>query len=263
VSAEQHSSLVGAKRDPVMSDRLAVVAGHTLLGTPFAADAPRVEVPTPFGSVSLRDAGSFVFCQRHGLDEYAAPHAIDHGANLTALKEAGCDRVLALGSAGSLRPEIPVGTFIAPHDFISLSVRATLSDGAAGHRVPGFDPEWRAVLVGAFAAVGLPVRDRGVYWQSEGPRFETPAEVRMIARDADLVGMTIASEAAIAAELGLRYAAVCNVDNLANGVEAGPLAIDDYESGKAANQERAQRALDRMLPALASPQASTPPAPAA
>jgi 5'-methylthioadenosine phosphorylase len=239
--------------------RLAVVAGHTLLGTPFAANARRVAVTTPHGPVSVLDGGSFVYLQRHGLDSYLAPHAIDHGANLAALVEAGCDRVLALGSAGSLRTDIPVGSFVAPDDFIALGAQATLHDDAAGHVVPGFDREWRGILIGAFVTAGVPVRDGGVYWQSRGPRFETPAEVRMIARDADLVGMTIASESIIAAELGLRYAAICNVDNLANGIGAQALSLDDYEAAKAANTERAQHALAQIVPALAGP----PPAPPA
>ena len=234
-----------------MRSRLAVAAGHTLLGTSFAANARRVEVPTPYGPVGLLDAGSFVYLQRHGLDSYVAPHAIDHGAHMAALRELECDRVLALGSAGSTRTELPVGTFVAPDDFISLT-RTTLFDDAGGHRVPGFDREWRGVLVAAFAAAGLPVCDGGVYWQSEGPRFETPAEVRMIAREADLVGMTVASEAVIAAELGLRYAAVVNVDNLANGIETAPLSIERYEAAKAANRERAQHALAQIVPGLAA-----------
>jgi 5'-methylthioadenosine phosphorylase len=232
--------------------RLAVVAGHTLLGTTFPADARRTPVATAYGPVEVLDAGSFVYVQRHGLDDYRAPHAIDHGANLSAVREAGCDRILALGSAGSLRTEIPVGAFVAPDDFISLT-RATLHDDAAGHRVPGFDPEWRATLVAAFAGAGLPLRDGGVYWQSEGPRFETEAEVRMIARNADLVGMTIASEAVIAAELGLRYAAVCSVDNMANGIGPAALTLEEFEAGKAANRDRAQRALAEVVPALAVP----------
>ena len=60
--------------------------------------------------------------------------------------------------------------------------------------------------------------DGGVYWQTNGPRFETPAEVRMLAAHADVVGMTVASECVAANQLGLEYAAVCVVDNLANGI---------------------------------------------
>jgi 5'-methylthioadenosine phosphorylase len=62
--------------------------------------------------------------------------------------------------------------------------------------------------------------------------------------------MTIAAEAVIAAELGLRYAAVCNVDNLANGVGTAPLSLAEFESGKAANTERAQHALAQVIPML-------------
>ena len=240
-------------------DRLAVAAGHTLLGTPFAANARRIEVPTPGGTVTLLDAGSFVYLQRHGLDSYLAPHAIDHGANMTALKEVGCDRVLAIGSAGSLRTEIAVGEFVAPSDFISPAKTATLFDDERGHIVPGFDPEWRWVLIESFAAAGLPLRDGSIYWENRGPRFETPAEVRMIARHADLVGMTVASESVLAAEVGLRYAAVVSVDNLANGIGPAPLSIEEYEAAKSANRERAQHALAQVIPALAGP----PPAPAA
>ncbi len=235
--------------------RLAVAAGHTLLGSPFAANAQRVEVETPLGTVELLDAGAFVYLQRHGLDEYVAPHAIDTAAQMSALAEAGCDRVLGIGSVGSLHADIPVGTFIAPSDFISLARRTTIFDDARGHLVPGFDPEWRAILIEAYSRAGLPLRDGGVYWQAEGPRFETQAEVRMIARDAHVVGMTIASEAVLAAELGLRYAAVCNVDNLANGIAPAPLTVPEYEAGKAANRERAQHALAQVIPMLAAPQA--------
>ena len=60
--------------------------------------------------------------------------------------------------------------------------------------------------------------DGGVYWQALGPRLETPAEIRHIARDADVIGMTIGSECVVAAELGLAYAAICAVVNYANGV---------------------------------------------
>lgn len=230
--------------------RLAVLAGHTLLGTDFAADARRREIATRFGAASLQDAGEFVYLQRHGFGVYEAPHAIDHRANLSALAEAGCDRVLALGSVGSLRTEIDVGTFLAPDDFVSLLVRATGFDDARGHVVPGFDSGWRAEVLAAFAAAGEPLRDGGVYWESLGPRFETPAEVRAIAPHADVVGMTIGSEAAVASELGLRYAAVCNVDNFANGVAPSELTLAEYEEGKRANRDRALRALAGVVPAL-------------
>ena len=90
----------------------------------------------------------------------------------------------------------------------------------------------------------------GVYWQAFGPRFETPAEIRFIGQFADVVGMTMASECIVAGELGLSYAAVCIVDNLANGVSERPLTWEEFEAGKRANDAAVCAALDRVVPAL-------------
>ena len=50
--------------------------------------------------------------------------------------------------------------------------------------------------------------------------------------------MTVASECVLAGELGIAYATICVVDNLANGVGGAPLAVEDFEAGKATNRER-------------------------
>jgi 5'-methylthioadenosine phosphorylase len=91
----------------------------------------------------------------------------------------------------------------------------------------------------------------GVYWQTRGPRLETPAEIRLIAAHADVVGMTVGSECAVAGELGLRYAALCVVDNLASGLGEGVLTLEQIERNRAANRAELQTTLDAILPALA------------
>ncbi|MGH9049648.1 MAG: MTAP family purine nucleoside phosphorylase [Acidimicrobiia bacterium] len=230
--------------------RLAVVGGHSILGSAFARDARRVEVEMPSAAVTVLDAGGFLVLQRHGLDRYTAAHAVDHRGNLRALAVLGCDRVLALSSVGALRPELGVGTMLAPDDFIALHLGLSYFDHDPGHRVPGFDREWRRRVVEVWARIDS-LRDGGVYWQTLGPRFETPAEIRVLAAHADVVGMTVASECVLAGELGLRYAAVCVVDNLANGVGDEPLTVDQFEAGKAANRGRLLAALDTVVPELA------------
>ena len=206
---------------------------------------------------SLRDAalpeGDWERVQRHGeTAAYVLPHRIDHVANMRALVNAGCDRVLALGSVGGLKPELCPGTFVCPDDFVALDAEPlTGLEGLAAHRVPGFDPDWRARVVSAFGEAGPAApRDGGVYWQSRGPRLETPAEIRLIARHADVIGMTIASESVIAGELGLGYAAVCVVDNLANGVGDRELTIAELERGRERNRALLVEALSGVLPAL-------------
>jgi 5'-methylthioadenosine phosphorylase len=190
--------------------------------------------------------------QRHGSlgGTYVLPHEIDHEAMLRPLAEQGCDRVLAIGSVGSLHPELGVGSLLCPDDFIALHAGPSIFDDARAHSAPRFEPRWRAEVIAAWGEGGEPPRDGGVYWQARGPRFETPAEIRLIAAHADVVGMTIASECVVAAELGLDYAAVCMVDNLANGVAAEPLSLEAMEADRAANAARLRDGLGAVLPRL-------------
>lgn len=217
--------------------RLGVVHGHSL----------------PRGTTLDGLVAGVVFLGRHGVEEFSPAHRLDHAANVRALCEAGCDRVLALGSVGSLRAEIEVATVICPDDFLAPGIAPSFFTDQRGHSVPGFDPEWRARVLAAWREHGeLEPRDGGVYAQVPGPRFETPAEVRMLARDADVVGMTIAAEAILAREAGLAYAALCTVDNLANGLEGEPLDVGSYHAVRDRFAPRLLADLERVLPELAA-----------
>jgi len=222
--------------------RLAVVLGSNATGP---------------GSEQLRAAAGGQDAEvllRHGEPggPYVPPHLIDHEANLRPLRAAGCDRVLAVCSVGSLKEEIAVGSLVCPDDFIALQLGITTFDDARGHMPPGFDGEWRERVLAASRSAGAPFADGGVYWQTIGPRFETPAEIRLLAAHADLVGMTMASECVVAGELGLSYAALCAVDNLANGVGDAPLEVGELEATRASNAARLAEALETLLPELAA-----------
>lgn len=225
--------------------RLALIGGHTLLGTDPVPGFARREVETERGPVAVHEREGVVLLQRHGLDEYRTAPRIDHARNLAALVALGCDRVLAVSSVGSLRAELPVGTFVCPDDFIALHLGLSDATGHGGERVPGFDPAWRSRVVAAWRrGAEPPLIDGGVYWQAIGPRFETPAEIGLIAAHADVIGMTVAAECIIAGEIGIPYAALCVVDNLANGVGEAPLTVAEFEAGKARNRARLSTALD-------------------
>jgi 5'-methylthioinosine phosphorylase len=217
--------------------RLAVVIGSSATGS----HGERV-------AAAARAHDAFVL-QRHGDDGHTLPHRIDHAANIRSLLEAGCDRVLGIGSVGSLKEAIGVGTLACPDDFIALHLGVTTFDDARGHIAPRFDPRWRDRVLAASAAVGG-VRDGGTYWQTIGPRFETPAEIRMMAAHADLVGMTLASECVVAGEIGLPYATLCMVDNLANGIGPGQFSVAELEADREINAGRLADALDAILPGL-------------
>ena len=233
--------------------RLAVVGGHAIAGAEgeLADDAKRIEVETPFGPATALVHDRWVLLQRHGLDHYRAAFAIEHRANLAALRELGCDRVLSICSVGGLSRALEVGTLVCPDDFIALHLGASFDHGLGGERVPGFDPDWRQRVVEAWRDACEPeLGDGGTYWQAIGPRFETPAEIRLIAAHAEVIGMTMAAECILAGELGLAYAAICSVDNLANGVGDEPLSVAEFEHGKKTNRATLVAALQALVPAL-------------
>ena len=197
--------------------------------------------PTRDGIVSI---------DRHG-DPYALPHAVDYEGNLRDLAAAGCDRVLGIASVGGLRPDLSPGTYLVPDDFIALDVGPVTSlDTFEAHRVARFDGAWRRDVVDALRAA-THIEDGGIYWQVSGPRIETAAEVRLIAQYAHVVGMTVASECIVAGELGLPYAALCIVDNLANGVTTQALTADDVRMGQAKHRPELEAVLASALATLA------------
>jgi 5'-methylthioadenosine phosphorylase len=213
--------------------RLGLIAGSSLSGS---------ELPE----------GDWVPIRRHEVGEgYRLPHLIDHASNLGRLAEAGCDRILALSSVGGLRPELGPGTLLVPSDFIALDAEPlTALEGADAHRVPRFDAALRAEVLEALAEAGIAAAGAGIYWQARGPRLETPAEIRFVAAHADVIGMTVASECVVAGELGLRYAALCIVDNLANGVGGEDLTVAEIERNRDLNHATVQDAIAAILPAL-------------
>jgi len=211
-------------------------------------------VETSRGAVRVHDVGhALVLYRHHATDDGFCPaHRIDHHRTIRALCAAGCDRIVALGSVGSLRGWA-VGAVVAPFDFLAPWANPSFFDDVRGHSIPGFDQGWRDQVLEAWsAATATPMMDGGVYAQTAGPRFETPAEVRMLAAHADVVGMTVASECILAREAGLAYAAVCTVDNLGNGLGAVDLTTDEFHEGVAANKARLVADVRAVLPRLAA-----------
>lgn len=219
--------------------RLAVILGSNALG------------PGGEEIAAAAAAQGAAIVQRHdSTQDYVLPHEIDHAANLAPLAEQGCDRVLAIASVGSLKTELRVGSLVCPDDFIALHLGYSVFGDQRAHTAPAFAARWRAEVIEAWSACGQTPKDGGIYWQAIGPRFETPAEIRLMAAHADVVGMTVASECIVAGELGLDYAAVCMVDNLANGLGEGTLNVDEMEADRLINASKLRDGLAAVLPQL-------------
>jgi 5'-methylthioadenosine phosphorylase len=234
-------------------ERFGVIHGYSLPEGTDPVEGKRVEVDAGAARpVEAIDAGEIVSVPRHGFDRSIPAQLVDHRANIRAICELGCNRILAIGSAGSLDRDLKVGTLICASDFYAPAINESFYRDPRGHSVPGFDPEWRRIVIGAWESLtGTEVVDRGTYAQTLGPRFETPAEVRALAEVADFVGMTIASEAILAGEATLAYAAVCTIDNLANGISDTKLTVDEYRRGRDRTAEKLIADLELVLPALA------------
>src|SRR3954471_16350921 len=125
--------------------RLAVILGSNALG------------PGGEEIAAAAAAQGAAIVQRHRSPEglFVLPHAIDHEAILRPLLEQGCDRVLAIGSVGSLRPaELGVGALVCPDDFIALNLGDSVFPDARAHSAPGFAAGWRSDVIAAWSEGG-------------------------------------------------------------------------------------------------------------
>jgi 5'-methylthioadenosine phosphorylase len=217
-------------------------AAYHLTPADFGVAEALPSLETPFGPapVFMRLTPSGVlFSSRHGADKLTRSAAfVNHRASLWAAKEYGATAILSWNGVGAINPGLAVGDMIAPHDLLD----ATRARDVAAPRPdewPGvkevFWESGRAALLSAIQQFPSPdgaVRNKrgGVYVCTEGPRLETPAEIAAFAQmGADVVGMTLVPEVFIAREMGLPYASVCIVTNIAAG-----LAPDSINRGQAA-----------------------------
>jgi len=136
--------------------------------------------------------------------------------------------------SGAIDPALRPGDLVLVDQFIdATSGRAgTFFDrpGEVTHTdvTEPYDPALRSLLAGSAAAAGVDVHDGGTYICTDGPRFETPAEIRAYRTwGADLVGMTGCPEVALANELGLPYATVGVISNPAAGLADRPVSTDE------------------------------------
>lgn len=169
---------------------------------------------------------------------------------IRALRLLGVETLVVTNAAGSLRPEMGPGSLMAIEDHINMTGRNPLAgpnDDRFGERFfdmsTAWDPDLRAALRNAAAAEDIALQS-GVYLQTMGPNFETPAEVRMMARlGADAVGMSTVPECLVARHAGMRVLGLSLITNLAAGIADHPLShAETMEEG-----EKAYARLERLF----------------
>jgi 5'-methylthioinosine phosphorylase len=173
-----------------------------------------------------------VWLARHGEPHHIAPHRINARANIDLFARLGVEGVVALTTVGGISDRAATGAWLLPDQLIDYTWgRAhTFSDAEplvhADFAEP-FDARLRDDLAAAAHRAGIALVPAGVYGCTQGPRFETVAEIARMARDGcDVVGMTAMPEAGLARERGVRYAVLSLVVNPAAGRGSDPFDMD-------------------------------------
>jgi 5'-methylthioadenosine phosphorylase len=211
-------------------DLIGIISGTIpLQGKELFGTFKKKSFKTEFGKADVFISDTVAFIPRHGdnPNQYILPHLIKHQANMKALKDLGVKEVTGINSTGSLKKKLKPGTIVIPDDFIMLFNPPTTVSGKPVHITPVLNDGLRKRWLETARESKIDVVDGGIYWQTAGPRFETRSEIRMMSQFADLVGMTLASEATTAQELGLSYASVCSVDNYGHGLVKNALNLDE------------------------------------
>ncbi len=236
---------------------LGVIGGSGLYSLEGLRVLESMSIKTPFGSPSSEikvceyKGKKVAFLARHGEGHKYPPHLVPYRANLWALREVGVERILAVSAVGSINRELRAGDFIVVNSFIEFTKgrEHTYYEGVLSKKVSGEDrvaellnagkvvhidvsepycPQMRGVLTDILREKGLRFTSGGVYACTEGPRFESTAEIRMLDKlGADVVGMTGYPEVVLARELTMCYASLCVVANPAAGISEGRLTSDE------------------------------------
>ncbi|RUM28797.1 MAG: S-methyl-5'-thioadenosine phosphorylase [Aquifex sp.] len=236
---------------------LGIIGGSGLYKLPGIKVKKELELKTPFGEPSSPvviaevEGKEVAFLARHGKKHEYPPHLVPYRANLWALREVGVKRVLGISAVGGINELLMPGDFVVIHDYLDFTKtrKTTYYEGKFSVQVEGEDkvaellkgkkvvhvdmseaycPEMRKLLVEILKEKGFRFHPKGVYACTEGPRFETPSEIKMLKLvGADVVGMTGYPEVALARELTMCYASLCVVANPAAGIAGYRLTSDE------------------------------------
>lgn len=222
--------------------KIAIIGGGSLFGLHILGKTKPKKIFTPYGRVDYYLIDNVILINRHGLKKNIPPHKINYRANIFALKKLGIKYIFSFNSVGSLKKEIKPGQLLIPEDYINFD-SITFFDKRLEFIIPEISPKLRKILIKILRDLKLNFKNRGIYYQTKGPRIETRAEIKMIKNFADVVGMTMAKEATLAKELGMEYTPLCSIDNFAHGLVARPLTQEEMEK----NQRKSRKIIVKII----------------
>ncbi len=209
---------------------IAVIGGTGVYDPSMFDNLEEKSMNTPYGEIHYTKGTyktkDIVFLARHGKSHSIPPHLINYRANMWGLKKLGVTLIISTTAVGSLNPEFKPGHFVLTDQFLDFTKNRahTFFDGG-DKKVVHLDvtnpyaPEIRNVIEKAGKELGFAIHNGGTYVCTEGPRFETPAEIKMFSLlGGDTVGMTNVPEVTLAGEAEIAYATISMVTNFAAGI---------------------------------------------
>lgn len=235
---------------------LAVISGTGMYDLAPFRGAEQQVIATPWGEAVVYEGclggEACYFLPRHGREHKLPPHLINYRANAAALAYLGVRAAFSVCCVGGIREEWAPGTMAVLDQFIDMTSGRESSFSAAGAVVhtdmsAPYCPVASAALLRAAKHLQLPVEEKACYICTQGPRFETPAEIRAFSNwGADVVGMTGVPEAPLLREAGICLTSLAVIANYAAGVKSG-LVAEDIDGVMA----EAQADIERLLPVWA------------
>lgn len=198
---------------------------------------------------------------RHGRNHSITPSSVNYRANIQVLKDLGCTHILATSAAGSLREEIQRGDLVLIDQFIDFTKqrKMTFHDSFPNEPVHAampdpFDAGLREILINLCRKNGFSFHPTGTVITIEGPRFSTRAESRMFRIwGADIINMSVATEAALANEAGLPYAVIgMSTDYDCWKEDETPVSWEEVFQVFKTNAEKVTTLLVEAVPAIAA-----------
>ncbi len=219
--------------------KTAIIGGTGVYDPDFLDDVKEFVEETRYGRV-VGSTGKYegieiAFIPRHGVDHSVPPHMINYRANIMALKNLGVENIIATAAVGSLNFDLKPGQYILADQFLDFTKmrKHTFYEGGEDGVVhcditEPYCPGIRQALMQAGAEKNIRLENGAVYVCTEGPRFETKAEILMFKQlGGHLVGMTGVPEVCLARELEMCYASICVATNFAAGISTGILSHDE------------------------------------
>jgi 5'-deoxy-5'-methylthioadenosine phosphorylase len=228
------------------------ITRREVIRTPYGEPS----APMVFGQLGGQEA---VFLPRHGAGHTIPPHEVNYRANIWAIKQTGVDKVIAVNAVGGISPDyLASGTLVIPDQVIDYTYgRAHTFFGSEHKKVTHVDftypycEELRQTVIRAAAGAKMKVVGRGTYGATQGPRFESAAEIRRMERDgADIVGMTGMPEAGLARELELCYASISLVVNPAAGKAREAINLREIEKNLETGMASVRSLLEQVIPLI-------------